>query len=709
MRPKHLGGMVAVSCAVFFALALSLCAQETAPRHIGLVQDWSQRHIIFSRDALALHPDLIYREPRILQQLIERGQAQDWGGFPAPASISNLPPKSRLGRDWNVTDLGAHLRIDMFPVKFTYDPSAPPNCTNDFVVIGLPVAGSATQANLVAFNNLYVNDAGTGLCPGDAPNVMFAYNVSTGGGGVFTTPVLSENGTQIAFVESGAGSGGPAIFHVLTWTAGQGSIGNPATPATMSSVTLSSTVSSTLSSPWVDYASDAAYVGTNKGAIYQVTPVFNGSPELGGAPWPVTPAAYNVTAPVLDSSRGLLMVGSGNGNLYQIDVSTGTVVGTIPIGEDTSDAILAPPIVDVTNGTTFVVDPDNGSSAVLVQIDTSSFTVMMTASLGIGASGGTAVHLYEPAFSYDYFNSPSTGVVSLCGTGATTTAPYQYEFGFTGITLNPTPVTGYPVELSSSTTDRCTGWTEFFNPNVGPADTITATSILADTLTVVANNSFVVGEAVFLQGTDETFLNGQTVTVTSLIGAGPTYTGFTANFTASSYSNLDDTGTVSPIDPITATSITSNVLTVTANNSNLTVGEAVYLQGTAEDFLNGQTVTVASLIGSGPPYTGFTANFTAANYSNPTDTGVASVPTDFFFFGLTGDCTLIGGVGASTTGCVVALANNNGTTTTTTAAVDGGPSGIVVDNYSTATAASSIYLMSLTQDTAYKFTQEGLQ
>jgi hypothetical protein len=45
----------------------------------------------------------------------------------------------------------------------------------------------------------------------------------------------------------------------------------------------------------------------------------------------------------------------------------------------------------------------------------------------------------------------------------------------------------------------------------------------------------------------------------------------------------------------------------------------------------------------------------------------------------------------------------------TTADVAGGPSGIVVDNFSTEGQASSIYLMGLTTpNTAYKFTQNGL-
>jgi hypothetical protein len=75
---------------------------------------------------------------------------------------------------------------------------------------------------------------------------------------------------------------------------------------------------------------------------------------------------------------------------------------------------------------------------------------------------------------------------------------------------------------------------------------------------------------------------------------------------------------------ITATSITGNVLTVTCPNS-VQIGQSVLLQGTAEPFLNGQSVTVASVIGASPNQTGFTAAFVNANYSNPADTGTVFI------------------------------------------------------------------------------------
>jgi hypothetical protein len=71
--------------------------------------------------------------------------------------------------------------------------------------------------------------------------------------------------------------------------------------------------------------------------------------------------------------------------------------------------------------------------------------------------------------------------------------------------------------------------------------------------------------------------------------------------------------------PITGTSVSSNILTVTAAN-NFATGDTVNITGTAESFLNGQTVTVLP----GATTSSFTANFTASNYTNNADTGTAS-------------------------------------------------------------------------------------
>jgi|ERR1019366_8607241 hypothetical protein len=561
MKPRHRDGAVAVWWVVFFALVPSMCAQEApAPRHTGVPQDWSQHHIVFSRDALARHPDLIYREPRILHQAMQRWQAPNSDVFHGAAARPVSANNSGQHRDWSV-NLSGRLIANMFPAKFSFDAGAPPDCNNDYVVFGLAVAqtpgasGTGVDPGLVAFNNLYSDPVnGGGFCdppngPGLGPLVLFAYNITTvTGGKIVTSPILSEDGTKIGFVESVPGATPQAIFHVLTWTSGQGTLLAAAAPTKMTSLTFSTNADSTSSSPWIDYSNDIVYLGADNGVVYQITGVFKGTPTIGAnPPWPVTVSNnLHLTSPVLDVGLGVLMVGSTNGTLYQINTTTGALA-TLEVGKSggTSPGIVAAPIVDVSNGTTFVVSANDGTSAVLVEADTASMTQLSKARIGQGAAGGTALNLYEPAFTNSYFTNPSNGDIRLCGTGAADTTPWQYAFGFTGRTMTTTPAGKQ--QLLTSTAARCTGWTEFFNPNV----------------------------------------NGG---------------------------------------------------------------------------------------------------------------------TDFFFFGLTQDCTAPGNGPAD--GCVVARSSS---TTLTKATVNGGPSGIVVDNYSTAGQASSIYLMADKVSTAYKFTQNGLK
>jgi hypothetical protein len=90
--------------------------------------------------------------------------------------------------------------------------------------------------------------------------------------------------------------------------------------------------------------------------------------------------------------------------------------------------------------------------------------------------------------------------------------------------------------------------------------------------------------------------------------------------------SIDSNGKATPLDPsvpaITNVAITTNVLTITASN-HFKVGDLVVFSGVgAASFLDGIVVTIATLIGVGPTYTGFTASYTHANYpSTPETTG----------------------------------------------------------------------------------------
>jgi hypothetical protein len=539
-------GAVATLCVGLFLLA-AVCAPESTGRpQVGVPQDWSQRQILFTRAGLLQHPNLLDQEPRVLHQAMQRWQAPI-AGISHRVDTALTPLVGANQRDWSVNIRG-RLSPNMFPAKFGFDAAAAPSCANDYVVFGTTATGvTGGASNLVAFNNLYSGPGG--LC-GAAPTVLFAYNISTVAGHIETSPVLSLDGKKIAFVESVTGS---ATFHVLTWVP-EGAIAAAADGALrMTSLTYSPASNNNTVSPWVDYRDDVAYVGSDDTKIYKITGVFNGTPAV-AAGWPVTLGTnVHLTPPVLDRSRSLLMVGGANGVLYQINTNTG-VVRSITIGAGPNHGIVAPPSVDVTNGTTFVVSSDDSAGAtgtgVLVEVDTQNLTLLAKGRIGVAGHSGTAISLYQPAFSDSYYNDPSTGVVRLCGTGAADISPWQYAFGFVGRTMQPTPV--FSQQLVTSTAARCTPWTEFFNPNIGAGG------------------------------------------------------------------------------------------------------------------------------------------------------------TDFFFFGLTQDCTAPGT--GFTDGCVVARTNDS--PVLTKAKLNGGPSGIIVDNFAnpiTSGQASSLYMMAGRVNTAYKFTQNGLQ
>ncbi len=102
------------------------------------------------------------------------------------------------------------------PAKYTFDVTAAPDCTNDFVVMGIPASPAAGgQANIVGFNNLYSYQGATTptpLCPTNGPTVRFAY--ASGTGQVPASVVLSRHGTQIAYIENLPT--GSSYFHSLT-------------------------------------------------------------------------------------------------------------------------------------------------------------------------------------------------------------------------------------------------------------------------------------------------------------------------------------------------------------------------------------------------------------------------------------------------------------------------------------------------------------
>ena len=179
------------------ALRDSISGYESAAHQFsqGVPVDWSSRHVVFSKPKAGSDAeDKVQQDPRYWMQQIRRAQAADEFKALAAKPKPNRAPKSH--KDWAFSMGNGTVAQNMFPAKFSFNAGSTTltaaNCTSDFAVYGLNVAGATGgQANLVALDNLYSGTAPTGLC-GTAPTPLWAYNVTTQAGGTVTTsPALS--------------------------------------------------------------------------------------------------------------------------------------------------------------------------------------------------------------------------------------------------------------------------------------------------------------------------------------------------------------------------------------------------------------------------------------------------------------------------------------------------------------------------------------
>ena len=505
--------------------------QESQGYSGGLVDDWTHHHVIFSnpgtvedalRNATYEKWRRIVSDPRYRMQEIRRSGAFTVQQTAAPSIKSGAQPlyKIRLPRapkpeppnryrhgwngkrrmplhaDWSVPDASASnvsVALDMYPAKFTFNPTASPDCTNDFVIFPVNASGKAqSQANIIGVNNLYASPT----CSGSVPTVLFAYFVGTGA--VVTSPVLSEDGTKVAFVESDKQGG--AIFHVLTLDK-SGNSGCPdsspcngtafdstANPGTNNSavditITMSGGVPVTRSSPFVDYANDIAYVGDDDGNLHKFTGVFFGTPaEEISVRWPFPVAVSMLGAPVYDSVSGNIFVGSADGALRCV-TSAGANCSTafLSVASGTTPgAVLAAPIVDSTAQTVFAT-ASNSTVSVLLQA-TTALDSPVRATMGMSGTD-----LYDGAFDNAYFTNVSTGHMYFCGNAQLAATPtlWRVTFNSNGTMSDSNDGNSFQLVASGNTGTSvdCTPLTEVFN-----------TSQNKDYLFVgVKNNGFIAG------------------------------------------------------------------------------------------------------------------------------------------------------------------------------------------------------------------------
>ncbi len=472
------------------AVSQSIPVPAQADR-VGVPYDWSHRHLIFSQPASAAAQRTIERDPRYWQQKNRARYAKttrlpDPTRMPSPRALLAPGP---TGIDWSESLGTSSLNFNNlvnYPAKYSFNMANPtPDCVNDYVVYTLPVANS-NDFNLIAFNNLYVNDSGTGACSGTTPSVLFAYNASHNNGPLNSSPVLSEDGTQIAFVENT----NQAVFNVLKWKSGNvnhSTFGMPYNaqplPACGSSAPPCeysiqySTSGATLSAPYIDYATDTAYVTDDVGVVTAISPVFGGGqPTIRFSV--SAPSSLIMTPPVYDSVSKNVFAADFHGNLYYVRTaagSGGTCVSGVPpcLGSPTLDVadnkqVFESPLVDSSSGTVFVFSNGspkaiyNGQYSSVVQTTT---TLSTTRVATIGLNGNQQA--FAGTFNNNYLTQPSTGGLYACGTDSGNhNIPTLYEITFSGTSMNTGPAAYGPLSLATGQT-FCSPLTEVFNQSSG--------------------------------------------------------------------------------------------------------------------------------------------------------------------------------------------------------------------------------------------------
>jgi hypothetical protein len=492
----------AAFCCFVFALLASSGHVQRAQTHIriGMPHDWTHHHVIFSNPTTpeltrAVLLDTRYWHQRFRMQS-ETNRPDTEGESDADGNEDGDRNRDLDGEadrdrrhsktrrvDWSVNlgSVASSVAPGMYPAKYTFDVNAAASCAKDFVIFALNIAGSNTQANLVAYNNLYTEPGGTGLCPGTGPTVMWAYDE---GPAITTSPVLSTDGTKVAWATSNAGS---SVFHVLTigTTGSNGtSLTSPAVPGVGNNANDAAvsygTTGNTRSSIFVDYTRDAGYVGSDDGLVHKFSTVFGGTPTEVMTRWPILNnlgTHVAMTSPVFDSVSHNIYIGDAQGNLTYIR-DIGSTVGscasgiTLPCAGSGGDSLTAslhplvdPPVVDSTAQKVFAfVGSDNaGASAFVAQVDLNLMTNLRTPTMG---KAGKNFHL--GAFDNNYYSSPTSGFLYVCGhsTLDSNATLYRIGFDFSGNIMFSHDSNSLALTIVLGGTE-CSPMTEIFNTPAG--------------------------------------------------------------------------------------------------------------------------------------------------------------------------------------------------------------------------------------------------
>ena len=483
--------MIVLTLATVGALSAPVLGQEAPAVHVGNTQitglpdDWSHHHVMFSdpgteQDAVknGTHEQWLkaVNDPRYVIQQLKRNlavqgpaaqdvesrsriAAQDEWWRRQPERPDRRKNKETLKNDWSISmGTGAHGTGGVFPAKYSFSTSAA-TCS-DYAVFPTAVAGSGIVANVVAYTNLYTGTSPLN-CNSGTPSAYWAVSVT--GGTVTTSPVLSLDGTQAAFMETIGGSAylvvvlmptianaSATITSVATGTCSTNTTINTALPGASPVVwclAINGGAADTHSSPFFDYTHNVLYVGDDSGILHKFSNVFrswygpNNSAVPSETAHTIVSSGNALSSPVLDSgTSGLIYVGSAagaatGGELHSVTTSVGAVVTSGKLATSSTTGVYDAPIVDSSTEKVyaFVGDDVSGGAGSVYQFAV-PFTAGTTPTTKIVFNSSLATTIiYAGSFDNAYYTGPgNTGHLYVCTSHSGGTEPELASIPMTG-------------------------------------------------------------------------------------------------------------------------------------------------------------------------------------------------------------------------------------------------------------------------------------
>ena len=620
---------VAMTAVFMLGLMTAAMAQEAnesitvgGVKITGLPDDWSYHHVVFSDPGTAEQAIQkgayerwfgVVNNPRyVIQQLERRAPARG----PASADVDRIEEEARLAaslqkakdpyllasqkggaqrkdaseRDWSQGLEAGQPMQAAYPAVWSAS-FTQANCLTDNVVYVTGKAGSSSAASVVAYYNLYSGCPTGGGNPPSVPSIYWAYNT---GAAAYTSPVISPDGTQIAFVQyssvyissvvlikwaQSTSTQNESITHPLTLTsqssgsAYRNCIPSAAVPC-MYTMTLNHMDS--YSNAYYDISTDKLYVGDNSAYLHSFTGVFNGIPsatEASGFPVRLRHGSsgfYDLTSPVVDDNTGLVMVGNLAGSAFWVTTS-----GTVSASTSTSSKCAGTsgmndsPLIDSTAQREYVFFDDVAiSGSYFDQIDEYNFAATppntLVSRVNVGnseASAGKCDHAYFFSGNFDnvYYQSmdPPSGNLWVVGNSIGPSTLYQVP-----ITSNvmSTSATSIATLSNSSSLGYASPVTEFCNNNVS-----NCTSNGTQTTSGTDYLFFSVYEGT-LSGCTSTGANGCVVAYNITVPASPSLVATLNKSTPTLYPSLEATGGIVVDNSLSSPAGTSNVYFNTRNN-----------------------------------------------------------------------------------------------------------------------------------------------